>query len=746
MRAFRDSEREEQANDTVSQLVLSRRRAPTLVCHALADSDRMADHPLVRVAVQRNHSRVVARQVLLNMAWNVKAEDLSFEFCGDEFLQLVRAAEQGGSRGDEAGRSVPPPPCAEEGARAPKRARVDAPPATGRRASVCIVDDDVTGTQARGGAAAHRCVPAPSKQQTASVSRLPAPAPAANTQGRVFPIFERSRHSERDVAGPARGGLPLSAAPPLLATAPPPARCDDELDTLELANLKVFGNRSFRPQQRAICDAVVGRTKDVFVLMPTGGGKSLCYQLPAVLSPGLTVVCSPLLSLIQDQVSALLRLCHSPGADGVPATYLSSAQSRSEYNAVLRELHKARPSCKLLYCTPEQLVNGSTLNDALAKLAASGLLARFVIDEAHCVSAWGHSFRADYKALGCLKERYPKVPILALTATATPKVLSDTLKILRIPKATLFQVTFNRANLRFSVRPKVGGKAGLEAFAQHVADAYPAPASGIVYCLSRDECATVADALEEAGVPALAYHAGMTPRQREQAQRDWCAGTVRVAVATIAFGMGIDKADVRFVLHFSMPKAIEGLYQEAGRAGRDGLPAEHVVFYSPADATRVVRLIRRDKRKGGAAVKGSTASQVALAKAVQQYCTNKATCRRVQLLDYLGEPGFDARKCKGTCDNCARAAGTLDAGHDAPLPGATAKKPAAKRKPKASAAAPAPAPAPAAAKPKAKRKRGAAAPQSVATEIVDLTGGTPPTQPARKGAAARYADMGDDDL
>jgi bloom syndrome protein len=208
------------------------------------------------------------------------------------------------------------------------------------------------------------------------------------------------------------------------------------------------------------------------------------------------------------------------------------------------------------------------------------------------------------------------------------------------------------------------------AFAAHVASCY-AGASGIVYCLSRDECAAVSDALTAAGVSAAVYHAGMTPRQRVEVQRAWCEGRARVACATVAFGMGIDKADVRFVLHFSMPKAIEGLYQEAGRAGRDGAPATHTLFFSAADHARVVRLIKRGKRqqRGAGGGGGSTATALRLADAVRDYCAEKRTCRRVALMAYLGE-AFSAAQCGGTCDNCARARGTLPPGHDEPLPGA----------------------------------------------------------------------------
>jgi RecQ family ATP-dependent DNA helicase len=564
--------------------------------------------------------------------YGLAGEVLTVDFCGQQFLAELEEEASAVERGEPA----------EDSPRPAKRART-APAAHEAEDEdvICITSSDEDEPRAR-----PRPPPAP---------RASAPAHgrsgAAASQGRIDRFFTT----------PA-ARRPSRPAAPVREEADACEADLDRLDDLALANLKCFGNARFRPQQRAICAAVLAN-QDVFVLMPTGGGKSLCYQLPAVLSAGVTVVCSPLLSLIQDQVTALVH----GRCDGVPASFLSSQQGAGERAAVLRELAKRRPTLKLLYVTPEQLVNGGALNNALAALAASGQLARFVIDEAHCVSQWGHSFRADYKALGLLRQRYPRVPILALTATATAPVKRDTLAILGMQRCVTFQVSFNRPNLSFAVRPKVGGAAGLAAFAAHVAETYGG-VSGIIYCLSRAECAAVADALCAAGCSAVTYHAGMTPLQRASVQREWTAGRARVACATIAFGMGLDKADVRYVLHYSMPKAIEGLYQEAGRAGRDGQPAAHTVFFSAGDHARVVRLIRRGRRQAGA---GSTATALRLADAVRDYCAEKAVCRRVQLMAYLGE-AFTAAQCGATCDNCQRAAGTLPDGHDDFLPGAGA--------------------------------------------------------------------------
>ena len=383
---------------------------------------------------------------------------------------------------------------------------------------------------------------------------------------------------------------PPSAAP---RGAPP----DDwrEMDDFDLANRMVFKNRSFRHCQRDICEQSV-RGCDCFVLMPTGGGKSLCYMLPAILQGGITVVCSPLLSLIQDQVSHLVK------DFSVPATFLSSAQSQGDAVAVFRELRKRRPTIRLLYVTPEKLASSAALADVMRALNDNGLLTRFVIDEAHCVSSWGHDFRPDYKALGCLRKDYPNVPITALTATATPAVRADVMKILKITKtARSFVVTFNRPNISLAVRPK-RDLHDLQKFAEWIADEFGADDAGIVYCLSRDETASVAQALNDArarrhreGLPpgpsAASYHAGMTDSQRLAVQNKWMSGDVAVCCATIAFGMGIDKPDVRWVVHHCAPKSLEGLYQEVGRAGRDGLPARGVVLYARQDIGRIERCL-----------------------------------------------------------------------------------------------------------------------------------------------------------
>ncbi|ABO96209.1 predicted protein [Ostreococcus lucimarinus CCE9901] len=444
----------------------------------------------------------------------------------------------------------------------------------------------------------------------------------------------------------------------------------------------IFKNASFRHCQREICEQSV-RGEDCFVLMPTGGGKSLCYMLPAILQGGVTIVCSPLLSLIQDQVSHLVKDFN------IPATFLSSAQSQGDAVAVLRELRKRKPTIRLLYVTPEKLASSSTLADIMDQLDRNGLLTRFVIDEAHCVSSWGHDFRPDYKALGSLRKNYPNVPITALTATATMAVRTDVMKILKIAKtAKSFVVTFNRPNISFTVMPK-RDLYDLEKFADWIAQEFGPNNAGIVYCLSRDETANVAKALNDArlrrqrehlppGPSAAAYHAGMTDSQRLAVQNKWMSGEVSVCCATIAFGMGIDKPNVRWVVHHCAPKSLEGLYQEVGRAGRDGLPAKGVVLYARGDIGRIERLIKMPQK--GVSKRSRLEKSMPLLEAVQDFLEDRTRCRRVALLAYLGEH-ISREVCGESCDNCLRRAGRLPRDDDDWAIAVAAKAPPKKRAP-----------------------------------------------------------------
>jgi len=387
-----------------------------------------------------------------------------------------------------------------------------------------------------------------------------------------------------------------------------------------------FGYDDFRMNQQAAVECVLAK-KDCLVLMPTGGGKSLCYQIPALMLEGLTVVVSPLIALMKDQVDAL-RL------NGVPAAYLNSSQE----NAVQQEVIAAVRSgdIRILYVAPERLLQGSgQFIDFLKNLQVS----LFAIDEAHCISSWGHDFRPEYTQLGRLKSWFPEVPVIALTATADSLVRQDILEKLHIEHAEVFSSSFNRANIFYRVEPKRDTYSQLFDYLDKRRDE-----SGIIYCLSRNSVDALAADLRNDGFNALAYHAGHDKSKREKHQELFLRDEVKIMVATIAFGMGIDKSNVRFVVHHDLPKNIESYYQETGRAGRDGLESEALLFFSHGDV---------QKLKAFAEVEGNAEqSDIMLGKLnVMAQFGDLKTCRRKFLLQYFSENSVD--KC-GHCDNCLK--------------------------------------------------------------------------------------------
>ncbi|NYT19273.1 MAG: DNA helicase RecQ [Methanosarcinales archaeon] len=395
---------------------------------------------------------------------------------------------------------------------------------------------------------------------------------------------------------------------------------------------KYFGYSEFRPLQEDIINDVLNK-KDTFVLMPTGGGKSLCYQIPALMMDGLAIVVSPLISLMKDQVDGLV-------SNGIAAAYLNSTLSYREVQETTRAILDG--NLKILYVAPERLCMKSTL-DLLSYVNVS----LFAIDEAHCISQWGHDFRPEYHRLGFLKEKFPDVPVIGLTATATPKVKDDTIKLLKLKSPSVYVASFNRSNLSYDIRPKNNSYRDLVGYIRGQAGN-----SGIIYCNSRKSVESVSKKLNNEGFHTLPYHAGLSDSKRHEHQERFIRDDVDIIVATVAFGMGIDKPNVRFVIHYDLPKNIEGYYQETGRGGRDGLECECILFFSRGDWYKIKYFIDQMSKKSERDI-----ATVKLRDMID-YCES-TTCRRKVLLSYFGEE-LESDYCGG-CDVCLRPRDTFDA-------------------------------------------------------------------------------------
>ncbi|WP_372917603.1 DNA helicase RecQ [Salegentibacter sp.] len=378
-----------------------------------------------------------------------------------------------------------------------------------------------------------------------------------------------------------------------------------------------FGYESFRPLQEKIISSIF-KGHDNLVIMPTGGGKSICFQLPALLLPEITLVISPLIALMKDQVDGLT-------ANGIPAAFLNSSQSENQQQDIFKKIDNRE--LKLLYVAPESL-------QVIDSFLSNGKVSLIAIDEAHCISSWGHDFRPAYTQLGYLKKRFPDTPVIALTATADKATRQDICNQLNIPHAEKHIASFDRKNLSLEVRPGLKRFEQIEKFISARKNE-----SGIIYCLSRKTTEELAAKLQAKGFAAEAYHAGLAHEKRIKIQDDFINDTSKIICATIAFGMGIDKSNIRWVIHYNMPKNMEGYYQEIGRAGRDGLPSDTLLFHSYADVVQLQKF---------ASDAGNSEVQLAKLDRMKQY-SESLTCRRKILLNYFGE--LKQEDC-GNCDIC----------------------------------------------------------------------------------------------